>query len=174
MPTGVGAEIKLPHEIYGAVPVYTVYWLILAGVLFLVLGALAIWYFRKRKHESKKDTAAAVDPWSELEVKLSGLDVTVGDIPELFFQLSLILREGIALATTIPAAKLTIKELTPKLLTAKSLAPDLSDKILKILAEADLVKFADKPASYADAAQLQKEVELILKALRSEGSYAPS
>ncbi len=157
--------IQLPHEIYDAEKVPVSLWLI-AGIILAILAlGLAIWYFLKRKKPVTPEPQQ--NPWDLLNTKLNDLDSEKPEISETFFELSVILRDGVELATAVPAGKLTLSELKTKLNHPQAA------EIFAALELSDLVKFADRPTNSTEARELKEKVKGLLAALREEGTYAP-
>ena len=124
------------------------------GLLFLVLAAWALWYFKLRhrgEEEIDPDVVPEPDdpPWDEAQERLKRLEETDLSVPALikpfYVELSEILRTYLERRTKVPALESSTTELIGKLEDAvrdRLVPSDMVNEIRQVLAQADLVKFA--------------------------------
>ena len=70
---------------------------------------------------------------------------------EYYYQLSMMLREAIELRTNIRATDLTYQELKKPIESKLPVKSDVSSEVLLFLERADLIKFAEQPATLEEA-----------------------
>lgn len=141
----------LPHDVRGLAsePSLLLRWGgFAAGALLaaLLVALIVIWLRRRRR-----DPTFVVDPWTELltrikELVLPPLDNDKGR-EDFYYNLSLMLREGIERRTGLNATDLTFGELKGPLSSKLPLRTDKIKDVLAFLERADLVKFAEAPAT---------------------------
>ena len=130
--------------------------------LLLILAGWAYWYWKIRNRTQEEDDPDFVPepedpPWDEAKERLARLEQTDLSDPELvkpfYVELSEILRTYLERRTKVPALESSTTELIGKLEDAVRdglVPPEMVHKIKKVLAQADLVKFAKmKPPSSA-------------------------
>lgn len=112
-----------------------------AGVLSLVAAALVALLLARRREDSTF-AGVPVDPWDALEAALAKLSATA-DPEAVFTGLSLELRRYLGRTLAFPAAESTTTELRRRLLRS-GLPPSVAGDVVRLLTEADTVKFARK------------------------------
>lgn len=152
----------LPHDIYGLFAYQTPWWVyglfVLGGAVLLALLVLLV----KRLAKARAATAKSIDPWDELAQRVKALAPTepfVGRAAEdYFYQLSLLLREGIESRTKLNATDMTLQELREPLRKKLPLASGEIERVVVFLGRADEVKFAGAPSSLGEAADARRSV----------------
>lgn len=133
-------------------------WMWIAIVL--VVGVVLFLRLRKRKPEAiiseslKEKTLKQID---ELEAK-EGYNV---DLKEYYFELSLILKRFLSTHYQTSIMEKTTSELERILAKAK-LKKDISDLILKLLMQSDMVKFAKSKPSVEEIKQVTNEARKVV------------
>lgn len=160
-----------PHDIEELIPYVIPWWhyaLIIGGVLLALAIIAAVWYWYKNR--KKAPEVVIVDYWAELTEKVQKLSpehaLASGQEKEYYFQLSLFLRSAIELATQIRATDMTFRELSP--LMDKRL-PMIGEELLamkEFLKVADLVKFADRPATEGEARHFKQSLQHWISTLK--------
>lgn len=167
-PSGSAPQINDIEEIIPYVPPWWLYGLVAAAVLLLVLAGWYLW--RRLKQRAQVTPTVTVDPWAELSRKIQDLKpeqmVNDGLEKELYFQYSLLLRTGIELATQIRATDMTFRELAPLIDRKLSLKTEETTAIKEFLKTADLVKFADRPATAGEAQKFRQDLMVWVAALK--------
>ncbi len=175
-PGGGGASAPLlPHDVRGLVPYTPPLWMMVAagaGLAVLLLVAVwGFWYWRRRRQHA---VAAAPSVWSVLQERLHALKppvTTTGRATEEFFyQVSLLLREGLELRTGIRATDLTTQELRQALRDVPSLGATEAGQMMQFFARADMIKFAEEPAADGEAQQSQRQASLWLSQLQADAA----
>ena len=172
MPNNMGApQMPAPHDIEEILPYVVPWWqyaVAAATVIILAAGVYLLW--RWLKNRKKTEPVVRVDHWAELSEALQKLSpehmLANAQAKEFYFQLSLILRTAIELATGIRATDMTYRELAPlmeKKLRVKTEDLKSMQEFLKI---ADLVKFADRPATTGEAIHFKQELMLWVAMLK--------
>lgn len=116
------------------------YWPWIAGLLGLVLIMLLLWWYRSRR--TKKLSAEIMEPPHIIAIKgmkelqAAGL-FERGKVKEFYFRFSEILRRYLEAIRGFPAAEFTTQEI------ASAVREDEDRRLLSLLRQADLVKFAD-------------------------------
>ncbi|MFH0976896.1 MAG: hypothetical protein V1874_14030 [Spirochaetota bacterium] len=114
-------------------------WLI--GIIILGAIGAGIYFFRKRKRRDmealKEIKPPHVTAKEELERLISMNHITKGQYKEFYFRYSEILRQYIEKLRGFPAVELTTEEI------ARKIKDDSDRKLMPLLRDADLVKFAD-------------------------------
>jgi hypothetical protein len=110
------------------------------GLGVLLVGALAVWWGRKRR--KTVDTGpAGVSPWVLAKGAIEELEgrklFERGHVKEFYFRCSEILRQYMEALRGFPAAELTTEEIALKI------SDDRDRRLLPLLRHADMVKFAD-------------------------------
>ena len=131
----------------------------------LVLSAMLWWY--KRRHV-REVTAEPQDPphiWARREIRrlVAQRLFEKGHIKEFYFYFSEILRRYLGSLRGFPAVEYTTEEI------ARHLDTEQDRRLLPLLREADLVKFADRIPTQAEK---EKEIEMALSYIQ-ETSPAP-
>lgn len=153
----------LPHDIRPLLPYVPTWadrapWIALVLALALGLIAAFIWWKRSRKPPPPPPS----DPWAELQKTVRGVVIEPPFLPasqrEVFYRLSLLLREGIERRTEIRATDSTLSEMRQAL--RKKLPFKVADveEILAFLERSDLVKFAEQPATIEEASAARANV----------------
>lgn len=124
-----------------------------AGLLLLLLVALAIWYFRYRRRGLSPFARPAPPPRPAHEVALEALRrlqqaqlPEKGEIKSYFIQLSDVLRRYLAGRFGFAAMELTTVELSQHFAGTDALSEAQQSQLLDVLELADMVKFAKFPA----------------------------
>jgi hypothetical protein len=167
----------LPHDIRDIMPLP--FWGLSPvamglAVLMLVLVVFLLWallrYLQKRK-ALKKAQIIPVDHWGQLLTAIRAVEVP-NPLPKeaagnLFFELSLLLRQAIERRTRLAATDMTLQELKVPLETKLPLADTDKQAVWRFLERADQIKFADAPTNTAEALQGRALVEHAATLLRS-------
>jgi len=150
-----------PHDIEEILPYVIPWWqiaLVVAGILGLAAIIAGIWYWYKNKKAVPEITI--VDHWAELSEKIQHLKpdeaLAQGQAKEFYFQLSLLLRSAIELATEVRATDMTFRELAPFLDKKLPVSGEELHAIKEFLTIADMVKFADRPATEGEAVHFKQ------------------
>lgn len=153
------------HDIEGLIPYAVPWWqyaLLAVGIIFLLVLLVLLWQWWKKK---KASTPQPVDPfahWHALSRQAQGLQpelvMAQGGAKELYFQYSLILRTAIEYATGARATDMTFREVQPLVRRKLSVHADVAEQMLAFLQTADLVKFADRETTEAEAVQFKQEL----------------
>jgi len=117
------------------------YWPWLAGILGLVLVMILLWWYRRRR--TKKLSAEIMDPPHIMATKgikelEAGRLFERGKVKEFYFRFSEILRRYLEAIRGFPAAEFTTQEI------ALAVNEEEDRRLLSLLRQADLVKFADR------------------------------
>ncbi len=175
-PTGATATLAdqaltEPHDIEEIIPYVIPWWyyaLIIGGVLIVAAIIAAIWYWYKNR--KKELEVIKVDHWAELTEKVQRLSpddaLALGQAKEYYFQLSLFLRTAIELATQIRATDMTFRELSPLMDRKLPVGGEELQAMKEFLKVADLVKFADRPATEGEAGYFKQSLQLWISALK--------
>jgi hypothetical protein len=155
----------LPHDVRGLVPYETPWYIyagwVLAGVLICLLVIWAIKWF-ERYRERKNAIKPPIDPWVDVKERIQSLTPDAQFEPkaqiEFYYELSMLLRECIELRTKIRATDLTYQELKKPLESKLPLKTDGVSGVLAFLERADLIKFAEQPATLAEATAAKAQV----------------
>jgi hypothetical protein len=171
-PSG-GQTGALPHDIRGLVP-YEAQWrrlalpALLALIAVLVVTALALWWRRRRRRPAP--VAPPEDPWDALlrRIRTLALKTPFERLAqeEFFFELSMLLREGIELRTGVRATDLTFQELRAPLRAKLPLATAEVERVLGFCERADQVKFAGTGSDRAEADAARSTVDGWVRQLR--------
>jgi len=174
-PVGVATPADLAIEIRSVLPedradwqpappappaklgVPTAFWIVAAG-LAAAAAALA-WRARRGAPEA---VAPPLAPLAELERALATVDL--GDAEAAHAALSLALRRYLGLAFSMPAAQASTSELGRRL-SRRGLSADLVRRAVRLLREADQVKFARAPARREQAAARVAEARAVARAV---------
>ena len=169
----------LPHDVRGLAdePSALLRWGgFLAGALIaaLLVALVVIWLKRRRR-----EPAFVADPWTLLLGRITGLEIPPLDNDkareDFYYNLSLLLREGIERRTGLNATDLTFSELKGPLTSKLPLRTDDVKRVLAFLERADLVKFAEAPASAAAMAEDRDSVRGWVDGFRPrEGDINPA
>jgi hypothetical protein len=160
-----------PHDIEEILPYVIPWWhyaLIIAGVL-LVAGIIAaVWYWYKKR--KKEPEVVVVDHWAELSETVQKLRpdeaLAQGQAKEFYYQLSILLRTAIELATQVRATDMTFRELSPLMDKKLPVNGEELRAMKEFLTIADLVKFADRPATEGEARHFKQSLQLWISALK--------
>lgn len=159
------------NDIEEILPYVTPWWqylLIAAAVAMALLAAWLLW--RRLKSRTREVPVVAVDPWVDLSRKVQELKpedmITAGLAKEYYYQLSLLLRTGIELSTNIRATDMTFRELAPLMANKLPLKTEEVAAMQDFLRTADLVKFADRPATAGEAAKYRQDLLVWIAALK--------
>jgi hypothetical protein len=166
--TGNAPAINDIEEIIPYVTPWWQYLLVAAAVALLLLAAWLLW--RRWKGRSAEAPVVAVDPWLDLSRRVQELQpeemISGGLAKELYYQLSLLLRTGIELAAEIRATDMTFRELAPLMERKLPLRSEEVAAMQEFLRTADLVKFADRPATAGEAAKFRQDLMVWIAALK--------
>jgi hypothetical protein len=164
MPTG-------PHDIEEIIPYVIPWWqyaVVIAIILAVIAAAFALWYWLKNR--KKEQPAVVIDHWAELSEKLQRLNpeqmLAAGQAKEYYYQLSLMLRTAIELSTQIRATDMTYRELAPLMEKKLRVRSEELRAMQDFLKTADLVKFADRPATSGEAAHFKQQLMLWVTTLK--------
>lgn len=159
------AELRPLRDILPTQPVWLKFLPWAAGLLVLLLavGAVAWWFRRSR---ARSTAAAEADPphvvaRREIDRLEGGRVFEKGEVKEFYFALSEIMRRYLEAVRAFPAAEYTTEEIARHM----RLEEDL--KLLGLLREADLVKFAD------DLPTAARKGEGVRRALAYIGATSP-
>jgi cell envelope opacity-associated protein A len=129
----------------------------LGGAVYLLRKYLAA-------RKAKLSTAAPVDPYEQLLSDMLALQVkspfTSQVAKEFYFQLSYYIKLGVELTQGLRATDLTTKEVAARLKVAES------DQVISLLQLADMVKFAEREASAAEALDNKAAAINLVRALK--------
>ncbi len=139
----IPAESQL-KPIMDIIPTYPLWlkllpWAVIILLLFSVGAGLYYWRNRKRKETERQKSVKPphIIAGEELE-KLKSMDlIEKGEYKEFYFRFSEILRQYLEQLRNFPAAELTTEEISRRIRNEKD------RKLVPLLREADLVKFAD-------------------------------
>lgn len=166
-----GALQVTPNDIEELIPYVVPWWqyvVVVGIVLAVIAAAIALWYWLK--HRKKEEKPVFVDHWANLSAGLQNLnpDKMLADLlaKELYFQFSLILRTGIELATQIRATDMTYPELAPLMEKKLRVKGEELAAMQDFLKTADLVKFADRPATLGEAAHFKQQLMIWITMLK--------
>lgn len=160
-----------PHDIEELIPYIVPWWqyaIIIGIVLAVIAAAVALWYWLK--HRKKVEKPVLVDYWAELSADLQKLNpermLANSLAKELYFQFSLILRTAIELATQVRATDMTYPELAPLMEKKLRVKAEELKAMQDFLMTADLVKFADRPATIGEAVLYKQQLMLWITLLK--------
>lgn len=164
----------LPHDIAEVLPFYAVNWplvvALVVGFMVLILLARYLWRRFKRPRTVANVPAAPADPWAELSSRHRRLAIaenfSAKEQRDYVFQLSLIFREAVELATGIRATDMTSRELQTALQQAHRFSTEDLDAMMGFLNGADLVKFAERSVSMDEAKKFYSFVDAWLLKLK--------
>ncbi len=135
------AQLKPIMDIVPITPLWLKYLPWIAGFIILasIIGGI-IWWRRKRRREMEEIMRLRpphVIARDEIQKLQSGMLFEKGQYKEFYFRLSEIMRRYLEKIRSFPAAEFTTEEI------ARQIKVEVDRKIVPLLREADLVKFAD-------------------------------
>jgi len=155
---------ELPHDINGLVAYQSPLWmLIVAGLCGLVVAALLFFYLKKRwpKKQKSEEKVKAVDPVLASIRSFKSLEPMEpfhrkAQI-EFFFQLSLAFREYLEIIFGVHATDMTTSELKSNAKVKDSLSNDTYHRVMELLEQSDMIKFAEQEVTVAQAKDRHQE-----------------
>ena len=158
-----GQEGPLPHDIRGLLDypftLGNLRWLLLAVAVLALLG-LAYWFWKRRKRVLPQPPPE--DPFTVLERQLRALlppqPFEGKPRTQYFFDLNMILRQGLELSSPIRATDLTLQELKEPLRQKSQLSRDTVEDVLRFLERSEAIKFADAQTEIAEAERSHQQV----------------
>jgi Domain of unknown function (DUF4381) len=149
---------KPPRPIYEFAT--TPWWLWLAIAIAALLLTLLWWWWRKRK---RKRLAIPVDPFEQAErefARVEGLGLVEAGERGRYVALTVeVLRDYLAARYTTAPLALTSTELLTTLRGERAVP---NDRLMRVLNEADLIKFAQRPVTAERARELGREAREIV------------
>lgn len=178
MSGAAGQGMQLPHDVRGLMPFRMPWWeYVLIGVGAVAVAAALLLLARYLMNRRRATELAPLDPWVHLQHRFAQLGVVEPFVKkaqgDFFYQLSLLVREGIELRTAIPATDRTLKELKDPLRKKLPLATPDVQAVLSFLERADMVKFAEAPSTADEAKACLDDARRWLRDLKpqhAEGS----
>lgn len=164
---GTGQPPQLPHGMRGLIeaPLWgmSIFQLIVAALLLIAIGVCGLFFYRWLRRRRQLNVQVAPDPWSVLIARLRAIkiapDFSQQAQGDFFFELSWLLREAIEQRLAIPATDMTLRELRDPLQLKLPLRDGSKEGLWRFLERADLVKFAEAPATRAEALAALAQVE---------------
>jgi hypothetical protein len=170
-PVASGQAPTGPHDIEEILPYIIPWWhyaLVVAGLLLVAGIAAAVWYWYKKR--KKEPEVVVVDHWAELSETVQKLRpeeaLAQGQAKEFYYQLSILLRTAIELATQLRATDMTFRELSPLMDKKLPVNGEELRAMKEFLNIADLVKFADRPATEGEARHFKQSLQLWISTLK--------
>ena len=165
------AELRPLREILPTVPVWLKFFPWAAGLLVLLLCAGAVYWWLRRKRTRSLAAGEEDPPHVVARRALDRLEARgvfeEGKVKEYYFALSEIMRRYLESVRAFPAAEYTTEEIARHM----RLEEDL--KLLGLLREADLVKFADDlPTAVRKGEGVRRALAYIIATSPSEGPVA--
>ena len=144
--------------------------LIGGGLAALALTGVALYLVIQRR-KRRVMQAPSVPPHEKALASLTALregqELAAGDVKKFHFMLSYILRQYFEERTGYPATDRTIEEIKRGMRTSSQFAAPQKEEFVRILAQADLVKFTDYDARKGE------NLHLLMDAIKFVGETAP-
>jgi hypothetical protein len=178
---GLLAEQKAPpHGFKGhldEIPFLTPRRLVDAAMILLVVVILSSlllkmiqWWRRRAKVEVRvANSDAQLRAWQLLKSEIEMIQIKQGEETEFANQVSLCLRRGVEIQTSLPLPERTNQEIKKILLDRAAHLP-VGDEILTLLGRLDEVRFAGSQLEHEEALKLLKMLKGIVFKLEAEGA----